>query len=61
MEGEGGNTLKDQQQQQQQLNNNQQQTYTQTSSYDVKKRYVHFALRNTGACSSILSVKVKKN
>ncbi|CAK5083803.1 unnamed protein product [Meloidogyne enterolobii] len=56
---EEGNTLKDHQQQQ--SNNNQQQTYTQTSSYDVKKRYVHFALRNTGACSSILSVKIYYN
>jgi hypothetical protein len=37
-----------------------QQPYTQTSSYDVSKKYIHFALRNTGACSSILSVKVSQ-
>lgn len=33
-------------------------TYTQTSSYDVTKSTIFFALRNTGACSSVVSVKV---
>uniref|UniRef100_A0A1I8B085 Eph LBD domain-containing protein n=1 Tax=Meloidogyne hapla TaxID=6305 RepID=A0A1I8B085_MELHA len=55
---EMGNIEENLQKQQEQ---NQQQTYTQTSSYDVKKRFVHFALRNTGACSSILSVKIYYN
>uniref|UniRef100_A0A914HVK6 receptor protein-tyrosine kinase n=1 Tax=Globodera rostochiensis TaxID=31243 RepID=A0A914HVK6_GLORO len=36
-------------------------TYTQTSSYTVTRHSVHFALRNTGACSSILSVKIYYN
>lgn len=38
-----------------------QQTYTQTSSYNVSKPFVHFALRNTGACSSLVSVKIYYN
>ncbi|KAL3102059.1 hypothetical protein niasHS_003468 [Heterodera schachtii] len=36
-------------------------TYAQISSYTVSRHSVHFALRNTGACSSILSVKIYYN
>lgn len=39
-------------------NSDEERINIQTSYYKVTTPYVHFALRNSGACSSILSVKV---